>query len=216
MNHRIACIYPMDETTGFLLPIFERLQKESNFIDYRFDTNDINSVDKMKDDLLNLEQPSFIVFLGHGASYCLYGTPKGDKKKILFSIDDLKLFQNHSCFFLSCRSSEFLRTKAQSYIGFGDIPTDYLEIISERDLGDIHYMSGINEAEIELYKSYIVDIILHTIDSCGCESLLTFYNKLKLYTNKQIADLLVNKEVPNYRLLADLLYSWKSEIEYRR
>lgn len=63
MNHRIACIYPMDETTGFLLPIFERLQKESNFIDYRFDTNDINSVDKMKDDLLNLEQPSFIVFL---------------------------------------------------------------------------------------------------------------------------------------------------------
>ena len=44
MNHRIACIYPMDETTGFLLPIFERLQKESNFIDYRFDTNDINSV----------------------------------------------------------------------------------------------------------------------------------------------------------------------------
>lgn len=91
-----------------------------------------------------------------------------------------------------------------------------MAIISERDLGDIHYMSGINEAEIELYKSYIVDIILHTIDCCGCESLLTFYNKLKLYTNKQIADLLVNKEVPNYRLLADLLYSWKSEIEYRR
>ncbi|EIK40215.1 hypothetical protein HMPREF1055_00951 [Bacteroides fragilis CL07T00C01] len=50
MNNRIACIYPMDETTDFLLPIFERLQKESNFIDYRFDTNDINSADEMKND----------------------------------------------------------------------------------------------------------------------------------------------------------------------
>lgn len=216
MNNRIVCIYPVDETTGFLLPIFERLQKESNFIDYRFDTNDINSANKMKDDLLNLEKPSFIVFLGHGASYCLYGTPEGDKKKKLFSIDDLKLFQNHNCFFLSCRSSEFLRTKAQSYIGFGDIPTDYSEIMSERDLGDIHYMSEINEAEIELYKRHIVDIILRTIDCCGCNSLLVFYNKIKLYINKQIADLLVNKDVSNYRQLADLLYTWKSEIEYRR
>ena len=162
MNNKIVCIYPIDKTTEFLLPIFERLQKESNFIDYRFDTNDTNSVNKMKDDLSNLEQPSFIVFLGHGASYCLYGTPEENKKKVLFSADDLSLFQNHNCFFLSCRSSEYLSGKAQSYIGFGDIPTDYLEIISERDLGDIHYMCGIDETDIELYKKYIVDIILHS------------------------------------------------------
>ena len=216
MNNKIVCIYPIDKTTEFLLPIFERLQKESNFIDYRFDTNDTNSVNKMKDDLSNLEQPSFIVFLGHVASYCLYGTPEENKKKVLFSADDLSLFQNHNCFFLSCRSSEYLSGKAQSYIGFGDIPTDYLEIISERDLGDIHYMCGIDETDIELYKKYIVDIILHTIDCCGCDSLLIFYNKIKLYINKRIADLLVNKEIQNYRLMADLLYSWKSEIEYRR
>lgn len=183
MNNKIVCIYPIDKTTEFLLPIFERLQKESNFIDYRFDTNDTNSVNKMKDDLSNLEQPSFIVFLGHGASYCLYGTPEENKKKVLFSADDLSLFQNHNCFFLSCRSSEYLSGKAQSYIGFGDIPTDYLEIISERDLGDIHYMCGIDETDIELYKKYIVDIILHTIDCCGCDSLLIFYNKIKLYIN---------------------------------
>ena len=54
MNNKIVCIYPIDKTTEFLLPIFERLQKESNFIDYRFDTNDTNSVNKMKDDLSNL------------------------------------------------------------------------------------------------------------------------------------------------------------------
>ena len=63
MNNKIVCIYPIDKTTEFLLPIFERLQKESNFIDYRFDTNDTNSVNKMKDDLSNLEQPSFFVIL---------------------------------------------------------------------------------------------------------------------------------------------------------
>ena len=29
MNNKIVCIYPIDKTTEFLLPIFERLQKES-------------------------------------------------------------------------------------------------------------------------------------------------------------------------------------------
>ena len=39
---------------------------------------------------------------------------------------------------------------------------------------------------------------------------------LKYKIPQIVADLLVNKEIQNYRLMADLLYSWKSEIEYRR
>ena len=30
MNNKIVCIYPIDKTTEFLLPIFERLQKVSS------------------------------------------------------------------------------------------------------------------------------------------------------------------------------------------
>lgn len=84
MNNKIVCIYPIDKTTEFLLPIFERLQKESNFIDYRFDTNDTNSVNKMKDDLSNLEQPSFIVFLGMEPAIVYMEHLKRTRKKYYF------------------------------------------------------------------------------------------------------------------------------------
>ena len=52
MNNKIVCIYPIDKTTEFLLPIFERLQKESNFIDYRFDVSDCSTTSCVFDFLL--------------------------------------------------------------------------------------------------------------------------------------------------------------------
>ncbi len=60
---KLICIYPKDETTDFLLPIYEQLETLSDFAGYRFDTNDSSKTKVLYDDLKQLDDDSIIFFL---------------------------------------------------------------------------------------------------------------------------------------------------------
>lgn len=208
-NKTILCLYPIDTTTDFLMPIYEFLSQFDGFNGYRISTSkqDINDI---KFEIEKSSSNNMIIFLGHGASHCVYGSVK---EKILTS-DDLIKYNNADCIFLSCRSSEFLKSHNGNHIGFGDMPTDYDEVEAERQLNDAQYLEGLDEIDIEYYRNQIVDFFINAIRMSQLKSLEGFYTAIKLFANKEISNLLLNKKRNHYRLLADLIYCWKDEMEY--
>ena len=64
---------------------------------------------------------------------------------------------------MSCRSSEFIELKntdqVNSYIGFGDLLTDWTEVISEREF-DVNAYKDMNENIISSFRDIIVQSIL--------------------------------------------------------
>ena len=82
---KLICIFPEDKTTDFLLPIYDQLETLSDFIGYRFDTNDSSKTKNLHDELLQIDENDFIIFLGHGSSNKLYGSvDKNSEKLALF------------------------------------------------------------------------------------------------------------------------------------
>lgn len=71
---KILCLYPMDETTLFLNPIFDFLSNMDSFKGIRFESNE-KDVELAIDAIKTCDEDTIIIFLGHGASHCLY---KGD------------------------------------------------------------------------------------------------------------------------------------------
>jgi len=138
----VFCIMPEDNSLSFLNPVFDHLKihypirkilpnKESY-------TQTINEIQELPPD-------SIIFFLGHGASHCLYGACDEQFERIPF-IDksNIDALTSKSIFALSCRSSEFLynnRSNLNSFIGFGNLPTDWGDVFAERDFGDTNYLN---------------------------------------------------------------------------
>lgn len=209
-NKTIVCLYPIDPTTDFLMPIYEILSQFDGFNGYRISTSE-QDINDIKFEIEKSSSYNMIIFLGHGASHCIYGSMK---EKISTS-NDLIRYNNADCIFLSCRSSEFLKAHNGNHIGFGDMPTDYNEVEAERQLNDIEYLEGLDERDIEYYRNQIVDFFIKAIRMSQLKSLEEFYKAIKLFANKEISVLLLNKQRNHYRHLADLIYCWKDEMEYR-
>ena len=216
MNKLVLCIFPIDETTDFLHPIYDAISSVSvKFNGVRIDTTNEEEVDKLKKELLSLSDNITIVFLGHGASHCLYGTPTVEKNR-LFKKEDLTIIKNKINFIFSCNSKDLLdNIEALKYIGFGDMPTEFNEITSERALNDASYLEGIIEQDINIYKEVIVDIIAKSIKESKFLSLEDLYRNIKLFANISIVDILTKKNSPNFRMIADLIYEWKDNMTFK-
>jgi len=96
------------------------------------------------------------------------------------------------------------------------MPTDWEEIVAERNTGDPFYLSNINETEIDVFKTILNNIVLsafqRTDDLLNFESL---YLSIKLNINKSISKLLIDKSTPNYREIANILFYMKEDILVR-
>ena len=208
------CIFPEDVSTDFLLPIYRQLENLSEFFGYRFNTLDLQKKSNLYETLYQLEDNSLLIFLGHGASNRLYGSvdEKGTKQE-LFNKDNIDHIRNLDFFCIACRSNEFAHNHFQNYIGFGDITSDFSEIEEERNLGDPHYMDWATEEDIVVFQQEFTGAIVDAIRLTHCENLLSMYRMIKLCFNKRIATLLVNKNISNYRHIADLLFDVANDID---
>ena len=211
---RLVCIFPEDVSTDFLLPIYRQLENLSEFFGYRFNTLDLQKKSNLYETLYQLEDNSLLIFLGHGASNRLYGSvdEKGTKQE-LFNKDNIDHIRNLDFFCIACRSNEFAHNHFQNYIGFGDITSDFSEIEEERNLGDPHYMDWATEEDIVVFQQEFTGAIVDAIRLTHCENLLSMYRMIKLCFNKRIATLLVNKNISNYRHIADLLFDVANDID---
>ena len=213
---RLVCIFPEDESTDFLLPIYKQLENISGFIGYRFNTLDSQKRNNLYETLNQLEDNSLVVFIGHGASNRLYGSVDDNgEKQVLFDKENINHIGNLDFFCIACRSNEFAHKHFQNYIGFGDITSDFSEIEAERNMGDPDYMDWATDEDIVVFQQEFTGAIVDAIRLTHCEKLLSMYKMLKLCFNKRIATLLVSKNVSNYRHIADLLFDVKNGIECR-
>lgn len=207
MNMRkVICIYPQDKSTDFLSPIYEQLEQLPNFVGYRFNTITSTQTKELYNST-NFNEESLLVFLGHGAGNRLYGSvDEKNMKQELFNKDNIGHIRNLDFFCIACRSNEFARDNFHNHIGFGDITSDFSEIEAERNLGDSHYMVWATEEDIVVFQQEFTGAIVDTIRVSHCDNLSSMYKMMKLCINKRIASLLVNKNVSNYRHIADMLF----------
>lgn len=210
---KIVCIYPEDKSTIFLLPIYKQLEHLSGFVGYRFDTLGSHETKSLYNST-NFEKGSLLFFLGHGASNKLYGSvDENGNKQELFNTRNIDHIKDLDFVCIACRSKEFSHKHFQKYIGFGNIISDFSEIISERDISDPCFMEWAAEKDICNFQSLFVKTITNAILLSSCNDIQSLYKMMKLCFNKQIAELLKNRNLSNYRHLADMLYEVLDEME---
>lgn len=206
------CIYPADETTEFLRPIYEALSALPSFIGIELTTDNKNIEQAIKA-INSCDENAHILFLGHGASHCLY---KIDRTPFIGS-GEFQMFQNKRIFLFACRSADFIKKNSaiipKEYIGFGNMLTDLSEVIAERDADASAYL-GIDETIISKYKEILIETISESLKrTIGlAEDYNSLYLRIKLSFNKRIANLLTEKTFSGYRILANLLYETKTEM----
>ena len=211
---KLVCIFPEDKTTDFLLPVYEQLQLIPGFEGYRFDTNDPIMKKNLFDKLQQLYSDTFVFFIGHGASNKLYGSVDNNgEKTVLFDKANIELVKKTYFVGVACRSEEFADNHFPNHIGFGDITSDYSEVIAERNLGDSDFMIWASEEDIVVFQKAFTKAIVNAIRLSQCKKLMSLYNMLKLCLNKQIAELLIQKSVSNYRNIADMLFEVLSDLD---
>ena len=210
----VVCIFPKDNSTDFLIPIYESLETLSDFKGFRIDTNNELERNELFSVLSNNEGgESLVVFLGHGATYCLYGSPDSDRKVKLFDKDNINILSDYPIICSACNSKDFLKKRHPNYIGFGDIPSDFFEVEAERNLGNPDYLSWANDEDIISFRKSIVDAFVQTVKTTHCDKLSNLYGFFKLLINKRIATLLMERNTNHYREIADMLYDFADEME---
>lgn len=199
------------ESTDFLMPVYEQLKQLPSFTGYRFNTTEVTAVEKLHNDLKQINNDSLLFFLGHGASNKLYGSVIDDNS-FLFNHQNTKHLKDVDIICVACRSKEFAHNHFNNYIGFGNITSDYQEILDERD-SDYNYMSWADKEDIENFRTLFVNILVNAIKMSKCSELRNLFRILKLCFNKEIANILKSKELNHFRELADMLYNILDDME---
>ena len=208
MKSNIICIYPEDETTSFLLPVYECLSNLPNFVGYRNNTTQPDCTRLIIDALTRADSSSIVVFLGHGASNKLYGSVYPDgTKHILLDDSHIESFSKFNTICVSCRSAEYLKKCRGAFVGFGDITSDFSEVIATRQYEDADFLEWASEGDIHMFRNLLVEALVKTINYTKCSDLSSIYRITELYINKTIAQLLLDKETPNYRHIANMFYN---------
>lgn len=213
-KEKILCIFPEDPSLSFLSSLRAYLVE---YYSYHIIEPTEDSYNKTIELITSMEANSLILFFGHGASHCFYGACSDDfPQKQLVNRSNIGILANKNVFALTCRSNDFFnfhKTSINDFFGFGNMPTDWEEIVAERNTGDPYYLKNINETEIYVFKTTLNNIVLSAFQRT--EDLLDFksiFLMIKLHINKEISKLLTDKNTPNYRELANLLFYMKEDI----
>lgn len=213
-----AVIFPNDPSTEFLHPVLDVVNQVSG-VDYELirTAPTESGYQYTRKFIAELDNRIPIVFMGHGHSRHLYGGVSDSfERKNLLGVSDTELLEGRTLILLACRSSEFVWSARDSIkfgLGFGDLPTDWDDITAEREFyGNVY--DGIDEQIICDYRNGLVQVFAHSIKDCleSEGSLQRFALALKLRINKKICDSVLSGTPPK-RLLADMFYSMKHELQ---
>jgi len=203
------CIFPKQKSTEFLQPIYDILVK-SDVVCYNIDTTVTEEVEGMFEYINNnILEDDAIYFLGHGTSYCLYGTNMEE----LINQDNIGILKGKRLFLLSCRSTDLINSeKYKNAIGFPNLPTSMEDIMDIRTNEDPYYLGDIDEDDINAYNSLLVRIVCEALKTSSLSDMSRFESKIKMYANIEIVKLLTEKSDLHYRDIANLVYEFKTDM----
>jgi hypothetical protein len=219
MMKRLIFIHSHDSTTEFLEGIILFLMGKgyTNFEHIKIVCAAENA-EEARNTIANANHGSTIVFLGHGASHCVYlPYPESQAAEFFINKSNFEILQGKNFICLACRSAEFVRHNFQpadgtAMIGFGDLPTDWQDIYSEHEMGDHTAYAGITGEVLAHFRRLLVDIFAKSL----CDAVSNkmnfnqFYLRLRLYTNRSLFQVTNYSISDNPTLLANILFEFKT------
>jgi hypothetical protein len=161
-----------------------------------------------------------IIFLGHGASYCIYGPPakEGVRGSPLLDDQHFSLLQGKNFVSLSCRSSEFISRNfkekgGSAMLGFDDLPTHWADVEAEREVNWKAYPK-IDGEVLERYRTLLVKVFKMALADALSQfmNFEQFYTRLRYYINKELNTLCAQIATPQILLLENMLFDLKKGI----
>jgi|GEM_PF-694345 len=208
----IICLRPRDKTTDFLDSI-GHLFGESYFVIEDNDYAHISTTSKLE----TLQQPSLIVFLGHGDSSSLHSASSDRyRQKNFITKEHSYLFSKHNALLLACRSDQFISKISgyQNIIGFGNIISSREEVAQEAEYtGEFR---KIDDKDIEEFNQSYVCAIKNTLELLlsGKVKFSQVAGYISFFINKRINLILKNKSYDNRKEVARLLFEFRNEIKH--
>jgi len=205
---KVLCIFPKDETTEFLEPLFDDICKSFFAVPLLGDPQDDDDyLDKLEE---LAGKSDTIVFLGHGSSEVLYGV----KYNELIHAYNVDLLRDKNLVLFACNSIGFIQKYGLTHaLGFGIVPTsDY-----DAETGKLHSLNlkVLTQPDIAYIQQTIVRIWQKTLAEANLSDVRRFYAVFSYYTNVEIVSCLRNRSQQNFRLIADILYYLKDDMDYR-
>lgn len=198
---KTVCIYPEDQTTDFLLPLYQHICENMHALGIHTDTTEEDdSLDKIYQEIKDAE---IVIFLGHGTSKMIYGSGCAN---VVFEESNCHLLNDKKLVLLACNSDQFIcNYKLTNAIGFGFLPT------SLDDARQIKQFHGINvedfeRADIDSFNGALICSLINTLSEQTLSDFHLFKERFRFNISKEIVRCLVGKETSNYRTVADELY----------
>lgn len=205
----ILCLYPQDQTTAFLEPVYDELCQQFGAVGLKGDpTEDDDYLERLAN--LALEADT-IVFLGHGSSGVLYGI--NFNQLICAENGNIDLLRKKHLILFACHSSDFIRRQElTNALGFGEIPTSDYDVAN----GKLHGLPirDLKDSDVEYIKAAIVRIWKNSLAEVSIADHNSFHHAFSYHTIREIVKCLVKRESHNSRLIADVLYYLKMDMDY--
>lgn len=203
------CVFPKDETTAFLKPIANVLQKAGFDVMYG-DTNEEGYAEKV---LKNISAHDYVVFLGHGSSFAL----SGSNQKPLIEAKNVDVLRGKRVFLLACNSREFISSfELRDVIGFDIIPTSDMDVETIVDQDFCYFETIPEEEDLEWFRTAIVRIVVNSFLSSGMENMTMLYNKIRMFTNRERYACVRECRNLHYKDILKMLYDFKENMAYVR
>ena len=209
-------MFPVDDSTNFLEPIRMILEKELDATIIRGDTTREAHRNEISNGLHELTEQDIFVFMGHGASYCLYGSPQGGELQPLFGKGALSLPNRSRSLLISCRSNDFIESlQLVNAIGFGEIPATWEEMRKLRE-EDCSCYAGVDEGTIPEYQNSLVQVLCGALRLWNPSSpLRQLYQNIRLCITGQIVRLHLDQTLAQEQKqgLFEMLYDLKQGVD---
>lgn len=220
---KVIVIHPPDRTTEFLGGITKAFGQVEEIVLLEPGANyEALTLDKELSEIY--QDGDIIFFLGHGRSDALYGAldDKG-QRTILLTRDQVRgILANRNGVLFSCHSASLLKkigSDVNKYVGFGNMPTDWDEIMAHRDIADFQYLSNLTDNSLGKFRSILVAIVVATRFSLTKSSNFSreVYLTLRLELNMAMLKMATDTELEfKERVeLFKILQETKQEITYK-
>ena len=213
---RLVCVFPVDDSTNFLESVRMVLEEKLGATIIRGDTTREEHRNEISNRLHELTEQDIFVFMGHGASYCLYGSPQGGELQPLFGKGALSLPNRSKSLLISCRSNDFTESlQLINTIGFGEIPATWEEMRKLRE-EDCSCYAGVDEGTIPEYQNSLVQALCGALGLWNPSSpLRQLYQNIRLCITGQIVRLHLDQTLAQEQKqgLFEMLYDLKQGVD---
>lgn len=208
--NRLFCIHPIDLTTEFLTPVYDKFMEKENIQGVSGDSTDDNFYDVMSDALNDTGIHTYI-FLGHGCSNLLYGNGFSE----LITLNELIKNKDKAMILFACNSIQLLEKAGIRHgLGFGFIPSGPDDILHSTKFHNLD-LSQMNVADWSILRQVYQKCWIRSIDNWNEKGDVCSLSRMfHLFLSKSIAEILHDFTIEKRILISNILFHIKKDMKF--